>query len=93
MDGAARPAAERRTAVVTLVHSPACHYCDDAEAALSELSGAHAISVELVDIRSPRGQALMARHRPLMTPLVLVDGEFFSCGRLPRRKLLALLER
>ena len=28
-----------------------------------------------------------------MNPLVLVDGQFFSSGRLPRKKLIKLLER
>ncbi|MGV8964686.1 MAG: hypothetical protein ACOH2F_00280 [Cellulomonas sp.] len=28
-----------------------------------------------------------------MNPLVLIDGRFFSAGRLPRKKLTALLEQ
>jgi len=35
----------------------------------------------------------VAVHRPAMNPLVLVDGAFFSSGRLPRKKLITLLER
>jgi hypothetical protein len=34
----------------------------------------------------------MARHRAPMSPLVLLDGTFFSSGRLPRRKLEKLLK-
>jgi hypothetical protein len=47
-----------------------------------------------VDIRSPEGLALVQTHRPVMNPLVLLDGEFFSSGRLSRGKLRkALAER
>lgn len=76
---------------VTLVHSPACHFCDDAERVLAELERDQAIDVTVVDIRSRVGAELVARHRPSMSPLVLVDGEFFSSGRLPRKKLLRRL--
>lgn len=82
----------RRPAQVTLVHSPACHFCDDAENALHALSGQYAIELSVVYLGSPAGAELVARHRPAMNPLVLVDGEFFSSGRLPRRKLVRLLE-
>jgi glutaredoxin len=83
----------RRAVQVTLVHSPACHFCEDAEEALRELSKGYPIDLSVVDIRSAAGAGLVAQHRPAMNPLVLVDGEFFSSGRLPRKKLLALMER
>ncbi len=76
---------------VTLVESEACHFCEDALRALDELARDHQFLLEVVDLRSSAGQALAQRHRPAMTPLVLVDGEFFSHGRLPRRKLAKLL--
>lgn len=76
---------------VTLVHSEACHFCDDAEAALVELRREFAIELTVVSIDSPVGSALVAVHRPAMNPLVLVDGRYFSSGRLPRKKLVALL--
>lgn len=77
---------------VTLVHSPACHLCDDAEEALDGLSSQYAIDVSVVSIDSPAGATLVAVHRPAMNPLVLVDGRFFSSGRLPRKKLVKFLE-
>lgn len=76
---------------VTVVHTPACHFCADAQAALTELGAEFPIRVELVEAASERGDALVRTHRPAMYPLVLVDGRFFSQGRLPRRKLRALL--
>jgi hypothetical protein len=76
---------------VTLVHAAACHFCDDARTALTELEREHDLTVELVEADSDEGRGLVARHRPAMFPLVLVDGEYFSVGRLPRGKLRALL--
>ncbi|HWJ80623.1 MAG TPA: glutaredoxin family protein [Nocardioides sp.] len=79
-------------AQVTVVESEACHFCADAQEALAEIARDHPLAIETVDVRSPRGSALMQRHRATMSPLVLVDGRFFSNGRLPRRKLRKLLE-
>jgi glutaredoxin len=77
---------------VTLVTSPACHYCDDAHSALGHLATQYELAVTEVSIESQEGKSLTATHRPMMSPLVLIDGDFFSAGRLPRRKLTKLLE-
>ena len=79
------------TTMVTLVEAPGCHFCVDAQAALAELARKHPLRVDVVAADSDTGQRLIAAHRPAMFPLVLVDGAFFSAGRLPRRKLRALL--
>lgn len=76
---------------VTLVHSPACHFCDDAQEVLRELALDHPVHLTVVSIDSPQGRALVAAHRPAMNPLVLVDGAFFSAGRFPRKKFLRML--
>lgn len=81
------------TAAIIVVHAPACHFCTDARDALAELGRELPIEVELVAAETDTGQALVGTHRPAMFPLVLVDGAFFSTGRLPRRKLRALLAR
>lgn len=81
-----------RRVAVTLVHSPACHFCDDAAETLSTLSATYAIDVSVVALESEVGSALVSQHRPAMNPLVLVDGNFFSSGRLPRKKLVRLLQ-
>jgi alkyl hydroperoxide reductase subunit AhpF len=80
------------TTTITLVHTPACHFCTDAQDALTDLAAQYPISIELVAADSATGQSLIARHRPAMFPLVLVEGAFFSVGRLPRRKLRARLD-
>ena len=78
---------------VTEVSAPGCHFCDDARAALSEFAKSYPVQVQTVDADSADGQALLARYGVGMFPLVLVDGMFFSAGRLPRRKLSRLLTR
>jgi hypothetical protein len=79
------------TALITLVQAPGCHFCADARDALTELEREHDVRVDVVTADGEAGQALVGDHRPAMLPLVLVDGTFFSAGRLPRRKLRALL--
>lgn len=76
---------------VTLVRSDACHLCDEAHGELLRLALDRRISYQIHAATSARGQELLAEHRPGMFPLVLVDGAFFSSGRLPRRKLDKLL--
>jgi hypothetical protein len=76
---------------VTLVHAEACHFCTDAGEVLAELAHTYSLEVHGVAADSDEGRALVAEHRPAMSPLVLVDGEFFSHGRLPRKKLIRLL--
>jgi len=76
---------------ITLVPSPACHFCEDAEQALAELAGRFTFELEIVPIESTMGARLFAEHRPPLSPLVLVDGAYFSAGRLPRKKLAKLL--
>ena len=76
---------------VTVVTARACHYCQDALTALAELGQAYPLTVTEPAADSRDGQALLSRHGTGMFPLVLVDGKFFSAGRLPRRKLARLL--
>ena len=77
---------------VTLVHAEACHFCDDAEQALALLAEEFPLEVTVIEVDSAEGRRLVDVHRPAMNPLVLVDGAYFSAGRLPRKKLTRLLE-
>lgn len=88
-----RPRAGSTTVDITVVHAPACHLCDDAEQALTVLAARYPIRVLVVDLESPEGVRLTQQHRPAMNPLIVLDERFFSAGRLPRKKLTALLER
>ena len=87
------PVTEPERLRVTVVRAPACHLCEDAMSALSTMARERsaAIDVTLLDAADPAGRALVDRHRPGLFPLVLVDGEFFAAGRLPRGKLARLL--
>jgi len=82
----------RRPVAITLVHATACHFCDEAEEVLGELRDQYAIEVTLLHAESAAGAALLAEHRPAMYPLVLVEGAYFSYGRLSRKKLVKHLD-
>jgi hypothetical protein len=73
--------------VVTVVEAPACHLCEDAKSALAVLAESFPLTVKVLSIGDKPGRALMDQHRAPMSPLVLLDGQYFSSGRLPRRKL------
>ena len=75
---------------VVVVTAPACHLCDDALQRLRAVAGPADLALRVVELESDEGRSLVVRHRPPMSPLVLVDGEFFSSGRLPQRKVEAL---
>jgi glutaredoxin len=83
----------RVTTLVTVVVSPSCHFCVDAERVLAELGRDFPLAVTVLDIGTPEGAHLVQQARAPMSPLVLVDGEVFSWGRLPGRKLRRLLDR
>ena len=81
------------TVEITVVRAPACHFCTDAEETLAKLAVTYPLVLRFVELESPEGLRLTGQHRPAMNPLILLDGRFFSAGRLPRKKLAALLER
>lgn len=72
---------------VTVVVTTACHLCEDAVTELIQRSTRGQVDLEVVQADTERGRTLPSEHRPAMFPLVLVDGKYFSVGRLPRRKL------
>lgn len=78
---------------ITLVTAPGCHLCKDAEEALAESAREFSLEIIRLEATSGEGLGLVAQHRPALFPLVLVDGEPFSAGRLPRKKLRRRLER
>lgn len=80
-----------QAAHITLVRTPACHLCHDAIERLADLAAGTPLTVTTVEAESDRGRALIAEHRPAMAPLVLLDGEYFSAGRLPHKKLVKAL--
>lgn len=88
------PSGSTRPVQITLVTAAGCHFCDDAQQVLAALAEANPqLAVHTVAATSPEGQTLLTQHRPAMNPLILVDDAYFSAGRLPRRKLQAVLGR
>ncbi len=78
---------------VTLLVTTGCHYCEDALGELAARADHGDLGLNVVSIDSEQGRALQATHRPSMFPLVLIDGQPFSIGRLPRKKLDRALTR
>lgn len=76
---------------VTVVESDSCHFCVDAQHVLADAAVRFPLEVRAVDVCSGEGQDLMRSHRAAMSPLVLLDGAFFSQGRLSRHKLEKVL--
>lgn len=72
---------------VLVVTSSACHFCEDALEALAEVAGDYALSIRAIPLESEEGREVFERFRPPMPPFVVIDGELFSAGRLPRKKL------
>jgi hypothetical protein len=86
--GEGRPTHEAGVPVViTVVEAPACHLCEDAKSALAVLAVSYPMTINVVSMTEQPGRSLMQTHRAPMSPLVLLDGAYFSSGRLPRRKL------
>jgi hypothetical protein len=77
---------------ITVVNSVGCHFCADAESAITELATEYAIDVTHIPMASPQGIDLMQHHGAGMSPLVLLDGQFVSSGRLPRGRIRVMLE-
>ncbi len=78
---------------VILLVTSGCHFCEDARAELTARADRGELELTVVSVDSEQGAGLQATHRPSMFPLVLLDGQPFSVGRLPRRKLDRALTR
>lgn len=86
--------ADSREAVnVLVVTGTACHLCDDALAVLEDLGRDYLLEVRSVEATSSEGREIVAARRPPLLPLVLIEDEVFSFGRLPQKKLRKFLER
>lgn len=77
--------------LVELVTSPGCHFCGFAREVLERVGAEVPLQVTEVDLDSPAGQAALARWRVPFPPMVILDGELFSYGRISERKLRATL--
>lgn len=78
---------------VVLLTKADCHFCDEAKATLVRLGAEHPLRVREVGLDSAEGRVLAARSQAPFPPVVFVDGEVFSYGRLPERRLRQRLVR
>lgn len=83
----------RTTVEVTVLTQPDCRFCELAAEILVRVGQDHPLSVRQVDLDSPDGRDLAARHGVLFAPGILLDGQIFSYGRLSERRLRAQLTR
>ena len=79
--------------VVTLLTQTSCTFCEQAKETLARLSQEQDFETQEVSLETEEGRALGERHGVLFAPGILVDGTFFSFGRLSERKLRRELQR
>ena len=64
-----------------------CHFCEQAKDVLARLRGEYELRVREVTLDSDEGRTLALRSGAPFPPVVFLDGETFSYGRLSERKL------
>lgn len=84
---------QRKTVEVLLLTQEHCAYCDQAKELLDRLAAEYPITISILDLGSPEGQALAEGNGVLFPPGLFLDGEAFSYGRPSERKLRRKLER
>ncbi len=72
---------------VTLLTQAHCGLCEDAEDILGRLAREYPLTLTSVNLASAEGHHLALRYGIIFAPGVLLDGSFFSYGRLSERKL------
>jgi hypothetical protein len=60
---------------------------------LSRVGAAYPLRITEIDLAGEEGPRLAARAGVLFAPGVLVDGEFFSFGRISERRLRRTLDQ
>lgn len=78
---------------IVLLTKEDCHFCDQAKEILDRLGAEYPLHVREVALDSAEGRELAARSGAPFPPVILMDGEVFSYGRLPERKLRQRLAR
>jgi len=71
---------------ITLVTSPGCHMCEMAKDMIASVALEIPLSLSVVDLTSPDGEALAAAHRMPFPPLVLINGQHHAHGRISEKK-------
>lgn len=72
---------------VLLLTRDDCHFCEHAKGVLGRLQGEYELDVRELPLDSREGRELAERSGALFPPVIFVNGEAFSYGRLSERKL------
>jgi thiol-disulfide isomerase/thioredoxin len=72
---------------VTLLTQAQCGFCEQAQETLERLAREVPLTLTYVNLASVEGHQLALRYGVIFAPGVLLDGAFFSYGRLSERKL------
>ena len=78
---------------ITLLTQPSCTSCEHAKEVLARLTQEFPLQINEIGLATEEGLALAARHGVVFAPGVLVDGDMFSYGRLPEKKLRRYLSQ
>lgn len=78
---------------IVLLTKEDCHFCEQAKKILDRLGAEYPLRVREVALDSSEGHALAARSGAPFPPVLFVDGQVFSYGRLSERKLRQRLAR
>jgi glutaredoxin len=78
---------------VLLLTQEQCGFCTQAKEIMDRLAVEYQLSISMLDLGSPEGEALAVRSGILFPPGIFLDGEPFSYGRPSERKLRREIER
>lgn len=78
---------------VVLLTKEDCEFCGQAKAVLDWIGTEFDLRVREVRLESPEGRRLAAESGAPFPPVVFLNGEAFSYGRLSERKLRKAIER
>lgn len=76
---------------ITIVTTDDCAFCEQAKEVLARLAADAPLAVREVPLDSPEGRQITATVAAPFPPVVLLDGEAFSYGRLSERRLRKVL--
>lgn len=77
---------------VLLLTKEDCHFCEQAKDVLARLGGDYDLRVREVALESDEGRSLALRSGAPFPPVIFLNEEPFSYGRLSERKLRKALK-
>lgn len=78
---------------VTLLTQEACGFCDEAKRILERLTPEYDLQLEVLELDSPKGQALAQQGGILFAPGIFIEGHAFSYGRPSERAIRRAFEQ